>query len=174
LLRSFPVNPPWFYGPLAKGFSLPTPNYYALSTSLYIYRLLTPDGHWPPHAIYIDVRDVARAHVLALKSPISAGSNLGHKRLIIAGLDDFEYSSFLELVRSKRPELADRLTKVAPPSGSTSNVPFDVERAEQVLGAKRDKLFTPFEVTMLDTIDAVVGVEKQWVSKGYTIDIPKE
>jgi nucleoside-diphosphate-sugar epimerase len=42
--------PPIFYGPFAPGFSIPTPDYPALSTTKYIYRLLTPAGTFPPFA----------------------------------------------------------------------------------------------------------------------------
>ena len=42
--------PPILFGPFAPGFSVPTPDYSALSTSLHIYRLLTPEGIFPPYA----------------------------------------------------------------------------------------------------------------------------
>lgn len=44
-------------------------SYYALSTALYVYRLLDPKGNFPHFLGYQDVRDVAAAHVLALTSP---------------------------------------------------------------------------------------------------------
>lgn len=40
--------PPLFYGPFAPGFSIPTPDYGAISTTKYIYRLLSPAGTFPP------------------------------------------------------------------------------------------------------------------------------
>jgi nucleoside-diphosphate-sugar epimerase len=36
--------PPIFYGPFAPGFSIPTPDYAAMSTAKFIYSLLTPAG----------------------------------------------------------------------------------------------------------------------------------
>lgn len=70
------------YGPLAQGFSAPEPNYEGLSTDLNIYRLLTPDGVFPTFASYIDVRDVARAHVAALTA--KPESVVGRKRIVMS------------------------------------------------------------------------------------------
>jgi nucleoside-diphosphate-sugar epimerase len=39
--------PPAFYGPFAPGFSIPTPDYAAMSTTKFIYKLLTPAGTFP-------------------------------------------------------------------------------------------------------------------------------
>lgn len=42
--------PPFLYGPFAPGFSIPTPDYMALSTALRIYQFLTPTCKFPPFA----------------------------------------------------------------------------------------------------------------------------
>lgn len=169
------VNPPFFYGPLAQGFTLPTPNYYALSTALYVYRLLSPDGPYPSSEspFYVDVRDVAKAHVLALTSPPSTDPGIGRKRLIMSSLDVFDNGAVVDLIRQARPELKDRLTKVAPPSGLLVSMPYDVARLEQVISMKKED-FTPLRKTILDTVDSLLQLEKEWISKGYAIDIPRE
>lgn len=166
------VNPPFFYGPFAEGFTLPSPNYPALSTALHIYRLLTPEGTFPVSYLYVDVRDVGKAHILALTSPRSTEPGIGRKRIIISSLDAFDPKAVVDLIREKRPELKDRLTRVTPSPGPYVSMPYDVGRVDQVLGLKR-KDFTPLKDTVLDTVDSVLKLEKEWIAKGYTIDIPE-
>jgi len=149
---------------------MPEPNYPSLTTNLAIYELIKPDGQWPIGPRYIDLRDVAKAHVLALKAPLSSESDLGRKRLIIAALDDFEYKAFLDLVKTKRPELNHRLTKTEPPVVSPKNIPFDVDRVEKVLGLKRED-YTRFEDTMLDTVDGLLALEKEWIANGHAVPL---
>lgn len=165
-------NPPYFYGPFADGFSMPTPSYYAMSTNLYIYRLLKNTGPFPESATYVDVRDVAKAHVLALKAPLSSGSGIGKKRFILSSVYPFEYRQFLSLIKEKRPELSGRLTSSIVPDVENLLIPFDIERIEKVLGFKKEEYKT-FEDTMLDAVDSILALEKEWVKKGYTIDVPE-
>jgi nucleoside-diphosphate-sugar epimerase len=42
--------PPIVLGPFAPGFSIPTHDYSAISTTKYVHRLLTPAGIFPPFA----------------------------------------------------------------------------------------------------------------------------
>ncbi|KAJ7578262.1 hypothetical protein C8J56DRAFT_835946 [Mycena floridula] len=161
------LNPTWIYGPFARGFKVPTPNYTAISTNLYIYRLLTSTGQLPPGPNHVDVRDTAKAHVLALKS----SRDVGKKRLIISSLYGFNYARFLEIVREKRPELAQRLTKAPLPEKEAEGIPFDVHRLEEVLGFTRSD-FTSFEDTVLDTVDDILALEQEWIAKGFKIEVP--
>lgn len=62
------ICPPFLYGPFAQGFSLPTSYFGALSTSFYIYRLLTPAGSFPAFAVYIDVREISIPSLDALSN----------------------------------------------------------------------------------------------------------
>ncbi|RDB17383.1 hypothetical protein Hypma_001851 [Hypsizygus marmoreus] len=96
------VNPPYLYGPFTPGFTLPTPNYYTLFINLYIYRFLTRAGKFPfpGHA---DVRHAAKAHVLALTSPLS--SAVGRKHILFASPHGFDFEAIVDLVAEKRPEL---------------------------------------------------------------------
>jgi len=51
-------------------------------------------------------------------------------------------------------------------------LPIDFARIEEVLGlGKQD--YIEFEDTILSVVDNLLKVEKVWVSKGYTIEIPK-
>ncbi|KAF9078039.1 hypothetical protein BDP27DRAFT_1356763 [Rhodocollybia butyracea] len=165
------LNPHIFYGPFAEGFSLPTPDYYALSTNLYYYRLTVPNGVYPMSSFYIDVRDIAKAHILALNAP--SASIVGRKRIIIASPHEVDYNEVIDLIKTKRPELADRLIKTPPPVYSGKKLPYNSKRVEEVLGMKESD-FASLESTILETIDSVLAFEKQWMDAGFKIDIPLE
>ncbi|KAH7913247.1 hypothetical protein BJ138DRAFT_1099614 [Hygrophoropsis aurantiaca] len=103
------VLPPFLYGPFAPGFKIPAPDFVALSTDLYIYQMLDPNGKFPSYAAYMDVRDTAKVHVAALTSP--PDSVIGHKRLLLSSVHELSYEAALKLIADKRPELKDRLWK---------------------------------------------------------------
>lgn len=166
------VNIPAMFGPFSKEFILKpsstamTIPYHSLSTNAYIYQLLN-EGKAPSDPYYIDVRDVAKAHVLALKSPLSSEDPaVGMKRLIMSALNSFDLQSLVELVRDRRPELADRLELIGA-ADELSPMPFDVKRIEKVLGVRGRDLFTSFATTILDTIDSLVELESVWQEKGF-------
>ncbi|KAG6872640.1 hypothetical protein C0995_008071 [Termitomyces sp. Mi166 len=165
------LNPPYLYGPLAETFTAATGNYDALSTDLFIYRFLSPDGGFMGSAGHADVRDIAHAHVLALTSPPT--SAVGRKRILIASPHGFGPKATLDLIAESRPELKERLTKNNPPSYSHNRTPVDFQRVEEVLGMSKDD-FHAVEDTMLDTVDSLLALEKKWLAQGHTIKIPPE
>jgi nucleoside-diphosphate-sugar epimerase len=166
------VNPPYLYGPLIDGFSLTPGDYYALSTDLYIARLLKSDGVWPESPVYADIRDVAKAHVLALKSPKTSEPGIGRKRLIFSALYDWDDNAIVDIIGQKRPELKDRLLTAPAPTRAYTKIPFDVDRVEKVLGFKKDD-YHSFEDTVLGTVDSILKLEREWASKGFgPIDYP--
>ncbi|KDQ27592.1 hypothetical protein PLEOSDRAFT_51149 [Pleurotus ostreatus PC15] len=155
------LNPPFFYGPFAPTQKFPTFDASALSTAGMLYRLLSPDGPYPPNADHIDVRDVAKAHVLALKSPPS--SVVGRKRIIIASPHGLNFASLVDFIAEKRPAFKDRLTRKAPPKLDRDRVPLSFARVEQVLGL-RESDFHNLEDTLLETIDQLLVLEAGWKS----------
>lgn len=163
------VNPPFFYGPFAEGFTLPTHDYSALSTNTHIYEWLTPEGTFPPYPFYIDVRDIAKAHILALSSAPS--SKVGRKRVIIASIHELDHAKIIEMIKEKRPELKDRVTKGTAPQFELKRLPFDTKRLEDVVGFKEAD-FTPLEDTIFAAIDSLLTLEKQWAADGYEIRVP--
>lgn len=165
------LNPPYLYGPLAETFTLPTPNYHALSTDLYIYRLLDPAGQFMDSPAHADVRDIAKAHVLALNAPLT--SEVGRKRILIASPHGFDMAATLALIAESRPQLMERLTKGTPPSFGYDRTPIDFKRVEEVLGMTKDD-FQVFEDTILDTVDSLLEVEKQWAAQGHEVSIPQD
>lgn len=107
------VSPSFFYGPFAPGHRSPfegdsfSPN--TISTESLFYGLLKPSAALPPLS-WVDVRDVARALVEALKAPPT--SQVGRKRLLLCG--EYHHANELtDLIRRERPQLAHRLNQKA-------------------------------------------------------------
>ncbi|KAJ7127877.1 hypothetical protein C8R44DRAFT_778943 [Mycena epipterygia] len=163
------LNPPFFYGPFTSHFSIPVPDFGALSTDLIIYNYLFPDGVFPSRTRYIDVRDVAQAHVRALNSRPTA--EVGRKRIVLSSPHGWPFQKTVDFIAAKRPALKGRLITATPEVQSFDVLPMDFGRVEQVLGMKIADFHTT-EQTTLDTIDALVKVEDQWRSAGHAIKTP--
>ena len=107
------------------------------------------------------MRDVARAHVLALKLPkLAAGADVREKRFIVAGPGAILWADAVKTLLAERPALKDRLPTLenAPPlPGPLSTV--DTTRAREVLGVKE---YVGQDETLLETVDALVEIEKTW------------
>jgi nucleoside-diphosphate-sugar epimerase len=100
------------------------------------------------------VRDVARAHVLALKAPPSDEP----KRFILSS-STFTWKEAIEVIAEARPELKGRLPVI---TGNEPPVPpfatFDTSATESILGFKN---YVKWEDTVLDTVDDLLRVEKE-------------
>jgi nucleoside-diphosphate-sugar epimerase len=117
---------------------------------------------------YADVRDVARAHVLALTAPPT--SSVGRKRIIFSSPYGSDFQGSVALIAAKRPELKDRLVDVdKAPRYPFTQLPIDFGRVEEVLGMKKED-FIKWDDTVLDTVDALIDVEKDWKAKGFTVE----
>ncbi|KAK0192885.1 hypothetical protein F5146DRAFT_979453 [Armillaria mellea] len=162
------IGPPFNYGPFAPGFEylLPEPDLNALSTNANIYALLRPGNtEFPGGPGAIDVRDVARAHVVALQSRPSA--EVGRKRFAIVSPHRSSYKDALAIIAKERPELKDRLTDATlAPESPSYTLPVEWQKIEDVLGLKADS-FIPWEKTILDTVDSLVRIEGLWKEKGF-------
>ncbi|KAG5645149.1 hypothetical protein DXG03_006772 [Asterophora parasitica] len=162
-------NPPFLYGTFPEGFTQPTPDYYALSTMIQLYRFLKPSSVFPPFPGYADIRDCAKAHITSLDSPPT--SVIGRKRVVFASPHGYDFQEILDLIAEKRPELKDRLNKNPPPKFTFDRTPVDFARIEQITGIKKED-YTPRDVTFLDAIDALISFEKQWAALGHELAIP--
>ncbi|KAJ6535067.1 hypothetical protein B0H19DRAFT_1271724 [Mycena capillaripes] len=163
------LNPPIFYGPFTRHFPLPAPDFIALSTNVLFYNLLFQEGVFPFSNYYIDVRDVAQAHIRALKSP--PAEKVGRKRIIFSSPHGWSLQQTRDFIAEQRPALKGRLITAIPPVNPSDVMPIDFGRVEQVLGMKASDFHT-IEQTTLDTVDSLVQVEDQWQSAGYPIKTP--
>ncbi|SJK98679.1 uncharacterized protein ARMOST_01948 [Armillaria ostoyae] len=164
------VGPPFNFGPFAPGFEylIPEPDLSALSTNESIYALLRPDNtEFPGAPGAIDVRDAARAHVVALQSRPSA--EVGRKRFAIVSPHRSSYKDALAIIAKERPELKDRLTDATlAPEWPSYTLPVEWQKIEDVLGLKTDS-FIPWEKTVLDAVDSLVRIEGLWKEKGFKV-----
>jgi nucleoside-diphosphate-sugar epimerase len=155
------IHPSYIYGPLGSGQVYNAP---AAGTNQHIYGLIAgapgrpvsgydPALRGPP--MIVDVRDVARAHVLALKAPPSPDEP---KRFIVSS-SRFTWKEAIEFIAQARPELKGRLPVI---TGKEPAVPpfaiFDTSATEKILGLKN---YVKWQDTVLDTIDDMLRVEKE-------------
>ncbi|KAH7881558.1 hypothetical protein F5879DRAFT_1023374 [Lentinula edodes] len=108
----FTILPPAIFGPQFSTDMLFAPEYPPI-----------PIGHM------IDVRNAARAHVLALSIPPVPGR---HKRFIISN-GTFLWKDIASLIRRRKPELAGRLPKETSVPGPQTSAPIETTFAKEVL-----------------------------------------
>jgi nucleoside-diphosphate-sugar epimerase len=155
------IHPSWVYGPLGSG---QVYNSTAPGSNRYVYGLISgasgrPVSEYEPATsvapLSVDVRDVARAHVLALKVPPSADEP---KRFIVSS-NRFTWKEATEFVAQARPELKGRLPVITgkePPFPPFAT--FDTSATENILGLRN---YVNWQDTVLDTIDDLLRVEKE-------------
>jgi nucleoside-diphosphate-sugar epimerase len=154
------IHPSYVYGPLGSGQVYASP---ATGTNRYVYGLISgaPDRPVPGYnpalsapPLSVDVRDVARAHVLALKVPPSDEP----KRFVVSP-NTFTWKEAIEFLGQARPELKGRLPVITgkepavPPSAT-----LDASVTADILGLKN---YVKWQDTILDTIDDLLRVEKE-------------
>ncbi|KAK0192981.1 hypothetical protein F5146DRAFT_526612 [Armillaria mellea] len=166
------VGPPFNFGPFAPGFELliSEPNLHSLSTNESFYALLRPsftDFVTLPGAI--DVRDSARAHILALESRPS--SEVGRKRFAVCSPDESSYKVALDIIAKERPQLKNRLADGShAPEWPSYTLPVNWERLDYVLGLKADSFIT-WKQTVLDAVDSLLRTEELWKEKGFQVPV---
>ena len=151
------VLPSIFYGPYAPGHHVVQgARRWDLGTNSFVHNVLKADGTFPPPS-YIDVRDSARSLVLGLKTSPSTK----HKRVLVfpSGID---WKQAVEYIIEQRPELKGRIVD------PTKAPPYDSYRTtdnnlQEILHFGE---FIPWQQTVLDTVDALLKVEKDWASSG--------
>ena len=155
------IHPSFIYGPLGRGQVYDTP---ATGTNRNIYGLIAgapgrpvsgyDPAAGPPALLSVDVRDVARAHVLALKLPPSETP----KRFILS-TNRFTWTQAIELLAEKRPELKKRLPIITgnePPVEPVATL--DTSNTVRVLGMKN---YVKWQDTVLDTVDDLLRAERE-------------
>ncbi|KAK7450620.1 hypothetical protein VKT23_012930 [Stygiomarasmius scandens] len=171
--------PPYVYGPFAPGFEhIVGPEWKeqvaagnrVISTAGLIYALLDKNSSYLIAAQpvpYVDVRDLARAHIISLQldAPNSSLEPLAAPRIFILSPYIPKFGEALQLIREKRPELADRLADV----NKVTEVKVDhkqdptegLKRVEELLGIRKEE-FRTYEQTLLDSVGSLIALEKFW------------
>ncbi|KAF2453386.1 hypothetical protein BDY21DRAFT_382259 [Lineolata rhizophorae] len=120
------------------------------------------NGEIPPSGVYlwIDVRDLAIAHVKAMDVPDAAGKRF----FTTAGY--FSNKEIVELIRKNFPEYADKLP---PPDVKGGDYPpggvykYDNSRSKEVLGLE----FMSLEKSVVDLVNSLKAVGEQFVEFYY-------
>ncbi|KAH8114612.1 NAD(P)-binding protein [Phellopilus nigrolimitatus] len=152
------INGGFFYGPLAPGYVMPN-DVKELPTAMILYTAVLPKN---PSSIkpFVDVRDMARAHILALKDPPTA--QVGRKRILVVGPTLGTWRDIILYLREARPELKSRLPRIVDKDEGEAEIKtakFDMSRAKEVLGL--DTL-VDWKKTVEDTLDCFLVIEKSW------------
>lgn len=166
----YTVHPTYTYGPFLPGIKIAKGDYGSLSTIDFLWKAILPEGGSSVildreqqfiGPINVDVRDAARAHVLALTAPPT--SQVGRKRLIVTG-PSMSWVDAVAHLRKAMPELADRLPTLA--DGAAEKPPLtvisgDVKRTEEVLGLGE---YIDWRKTAEDTVRSILEIEKSWAA----------
>jgi nucleoside-diphosphate-sugar epimerase len=155
------IHPSYIYGPFGSGQVYNSPG---TGTNAYVYGLISgapgrPVGGYDPAAgtppMNVDVRDVARAHVLALKVPPTPDAP---KRFIVSP-NTFTWKEAVEFLGQARPELKGRLPVITGKEPAVApGARFDTSATETILGLKN---YVKWQDTIVDTIDDMLRVEKE-------------
>lgn len=148
--------PPMVYGPNINA----TSNISKLNTSSAdIYQLMAP-GKKPTDEVpqnsfwsWVDVRDVALAHLRAYEIP-----EAGNQRFFLCK-GNFSYQMMCDILREKIPELRDRVPIGKPGSGfgGVELYKTDSSKAQKVLGIK----FRDLDETVADAARSFLDLEKK-------------
>ncbi|KAJ5081744.1 hypothetical protein NUU61_010008 [Penicillium alfredii] len=144
------VNPPLVFGPIVHYLN----SLEALNTSNQRFRniiqgqmkeQIAPTGTF----LWVDVRDVALAHVRAIEVPEAGG-----QRFFVTG-GYFSNKEIVDIIREAHPNFEPKL----PPKDSPSDFPADIyginnKKSLEVLGIK----YRSLEQTVSDTVDSLLAV----------------
>jgi nucleoside-diphosphate-sugar epimerase len=146
------MNPTFVFGPVQRQLrrldGMNTSNH--LIRDLALGRLKAGLPPTRPVFTWVDVRDVAAAHVRALTA---AGA--GGKRFYTVG-GHFSNKRVAEILRARYPDLAGGL----PPESEEDDLPedvyrFDVSRSKEVLGLE----YTTLEKSVVDTVESIRRIQ---------------
>jgi nucleoside-diphosphate-sugar epimerase len=105
----------------------------------------------------VDVRDVAKAHVLAMTAPKASNKRI----LLVSGL--FSPQLVVNTIRECFPDLRDRVTEGDPaqilPQGVKSTG-WNVSRSYDVFG--EDWTYRTLKESLTDTVEDLLRHENQW------------
>jgi len=153
------IVPPFIFGPYVPHFPLPTsPKQLGTNGLLYILLNRTnPDVITP---LFCDVRDVAKAHVLALKAPPLPPSEIEKKRILISGGNLIRQDAARYLLKTRPEIMKSRIIDPElfhPLPGKISTI--DTSGAEELLGMNE---WIGWRKVLDDTVDAFLDLERSW------------
>lgn len=122
-----------------------------------LYNIVFPDSKLQTSPLgFVDVRDVAAGLIAGLKAT-------GLNRVPFTG-KWFDLKDAVDYLAIKRPELKGRLASIVPID--TKEALIDTSKAAVLLGLKP----RAWQETVLDTIDYLVQLEKDWAEQGVDVE----
>ncbi|KAF8955420.1 hypothetical protein BDZ97DRAFT_1926833 [Flammula alnicola] len=157
-LEIITIVPGYVHGPYARTFPLPS-SVTTLGTNETLYQVICSGAVPPAPNWLVDVRDVAKGHVLALEA-----SNLpADKRRFIINPGTYTWKEAAEHLKKARPAVKDRIIPLedigplpAPPSNLVNT------RAQEYLGLRE---YTSPEKMFEDAVDDLLTLETIWAQK---------
>jgi len=152
------------YGPIAPGVMLTKEGLANYSTDAWFYQTVLPPAGQPaklkpvqdPIPITVDVRDVAKAHVLALSAP-GSGPSVGRKRLLVAG-EAFLFKEAVEHLASIRPDLRGRLPDASEAKSLLAQAnTMNTSKTKEMLGLTE---YIDWKKTVEDSVQSFLDIEK--------------
>ena len=116
-----------------------------------VYRLSKNDEVPEVAGPFVDVRDVAKAHIVAFEKDEAKGQR------IITSSARFNAQLILNIIRDKFPDLREKLPVGVPANGDVSEfVRWDDQKSKNLLGFE----FSDLEKVVVDTIEQVIRANK--------------
>ena len=127
------------------------------TSSMDLYRLMSPQskssGPVPENMFwsFVDVRDVAEAHLRAYQVPEAGGERF----FICKG--NFTYQQFVDALRANLPEIKDRVPIGNPGAGEVPSDVYtvDTSKSQRILGLK----YRSLEETIVDAARSLLKME---------------
>ncbi|PRP75079.1 hypothetical protein PROFUN_03915 [Planoprotostelium fungivorum] len=138
------INPTFIFGPILHQVEDPKD----LNTSVaFVYKMLTGETKEiaapAPSQAFVDVRDVAKAHVNAIEKEEAGG-----KRFLTTSAQ-FGFQQVADILRAKYPELKDKIPEGKPGQNYSTTHSVSNEEAKRVLNIE----FMGLEKTIVDTAE---------------------
>lgn len=118
-------------------------------------KTVPPSNFW----LYIDVRDLALAHILAFEK-----QEAGNQRILVAGPGNWSFQKLANILRERMPEIRDQVPEGNPdevfPEGGVHR--GDVSKSIRLLGID----YRPLETALVETARSLLAVEKRLKAEG--------
>lgn len=157
------ILPTYFYGPFSKFHVIREAT--TLSTNYILYSIFArPVASYPPESIpdhVVDVRDVAKACVLAM-SPRASSSTTPSRRRILLCSGTFSWKEVSAEIARAYPEIKNRVVEAGEPKELLKRrgaAQIDVSMAKQLLGLDE---FIPWQTSVKDAVECLLETENQW------------
>lgn len=154
------IVPSFMFGPFAPGYEVKKGDIGAMSSNAFPFQVLAakPTDKFPaiPDHLFLDIREGARAHVVALRAPLA--KDVGQKRILVNG-GSLSWVEVAEYLPKARLQLRGKLPD--PKTGANTKLPasMSTKRAAELLNMQT---FKDLDSLMEETADDILRVLGEW------------